>query len=306
MQDDEAHSSPRSGRRALFLLAVGAFSGAALAAVGALRPAPDAFPPGAIARVNDRAIQSESYERAWRKVASEKRNPMSEADRALVLKRLIEEELLIQRGETIGLVESDAVVRRSIASAMIQSIVAESEALLPDEAALRDFYGENRRYFAPAPQLHVRQALFSPRPQEAPSGARERARAARRAIAEGLSFDAARERYADVPLLTIPDAPLPAHKLQQYIGPTALEGARALQVLEVSEPLESAAGLRILQLIAATSAESPEFHAIRDRVESAFQRDAAARALRDSLGRLWREAKISLGPEAPQGLEGNN
>ena len=65
-------------------------------------------------------------------------------------------------------------------------------------------------------------------------------------------------------------------------------------------------GLRILQLIAATSAESPEFHAIRDRVESAFQRDAADRALRDSLRRLWLEAKISLAPEAPQGLEENN
>lgn len=297
MRDAQSHASPEASRRALVLLSIGALSGVALAAVGALRPTSDALPPDAIARVNDRVIRSESYERVLQMVASDKRNPMGDADRARVLKRMIEEELLIQRGEAIGLVESDPAVRKSISAAMIQFIVAESEAFAPDEEALRSFYQENARYFAPPGALHVRQLVFEARPGEAPAQVRDRARAARAAIAEGLAFSDARERYGDTPRLAIPDAPLPPHKLAQYVGPTVVERVRTLQPLEVSELIESGVGVRIFQLLEASADEAPAFEAIRDRVEHAFRRDAADRALRDALERLWREADIVMAVE---------
>jgi parvulin-like peptidyl-prolyl isomerase len=286
----------------LWLLAAGALLGVSLADVGVLRPTSQSLPPGVVARVNDRLIRSESYERAWRMVASDKRNPMTDADRAHVLKRLIEEELLIQRGQVIGLLESDPTVRKSISVAMIQSIVAESEARQPDEAALRGFYQENLRYFMPPGAIHVRQIVFVPRPPEGMPEARVRARTARDEIAQGLPFADAVARHGDVPLVAIPDTPLPANKLQQYIGRNSLEQVRALSPLEVSQPFESAADVRIFQLVERSSPEPTPFEEIENWVESAFQRDAADRALREVLARLWRDADIALTPEAQKSI----
>ena len=67
---------------------------------------------------------------------------------------------------------------------------------------------------------------------------------------------------------------------------------RALRPPEVSEVVESGVGVRIFQLIEASADEVPTFEAIRDRVEHAFRRDAADRALRETLERLWREADV--------------
>ena len=302
MLDGDSQPPAARGRRALIMLGAGALAGVVLAAHGVVRPVSEALPRGVIARVNDRVIRSDRYERAWRRVASDKRNPMGDADRARILRRLIEEELLIQRGEAIGLVESDSAVRKAISGAMIQSIVAESEAALPDTAALRAFYQQNRRYFAPPGTLHVRQIFFQRRPGEGVFDLRARARAARDAIGQGLAFADARERYGEVPVVEIPDAALPANKLRQYVGPTGVERVLALEPLEVSEPVESGAEIRLFQLVAATSAGSPPFEEVRDRVESAFRRDAGDRALRENLEWLWREADIVLAPGAPDAL----
>lgn len=303
MRGDEAQLRPEPSRRALWLLAAGALIGVGLAAVGVLRPTSASLPPGVVARVNGRPIRSESYERAWRMVASDKRNAMSDADRAHVLKRLIEEELLIQRGEAIGLVLSDPAVRKSISAAMIQSIVALGEARQPDEADLVRFYRENQRYFVPPGTIHVRQIVFTPRPGEEILDARKRAREAREAIAKGLAFADAVERYGDLPLVAIPDASLPVNKLQQYIGPSRALRVRALQPLEVSPLMESAVDVRIFQLIEQMFPEPRPLEEIRDWVEGAFQRDAADRALRESLARLWRDADVALAPEAAEGIE---
>ena len=300
--DAESDSRPQGGRRALLLLGSGALIGIAMAASGILRPAAELPSRDVLAMVNERPIRSESYERALGIVAADMRSPMSEADRAHVLRRLIQEELLIQRGEDIGLVESDPTVRKSISAAMIQSIVAENEAIQPSEAQLREFFEENRRYFAPSATLHAQQLVFQKRADEDASAVGERARQAHAAIAAGLSFADARTRYADVPLLEIPDAPLPAHKLAQYIGPSLAERVARLNVLEVSEPIGSEAGLRIFRLIAATSATAASYDEIEEWIEGAYRREAADRALREYLDRLWRAADVALSPEAPVGV----
>jgi parvulin-like peptidyl-prolyl isomerase len=289
-------------RRALILLGAGALVGIAMAAWGVLRPVGELLPRDMVARVNERGIRSEGYQLALAMVAADRRNAMSEADRAHVLRRLIQEELLIQRGEDIGLVESDPTVRKAISAAMIQSIVAESEAIQPSGAELREFFEENPRYFASPATLHVQQLVFQPRAGEDAVVVRERAQLAGAAMDDGLSFADAGARYADVPLVEIPDAPLPAHKLAQYIGPSLEARVAELDELEVSEPIESGAAVMIFRLIGKTSAETPAYDELSDWVEGAYRRESADRALREYLARLWVEADVVLSPEAPAGV----
>jgi parvulin-like peptidyl-prolyl isomerase len=302
MADAEPDSLVEGSRRSLLLLGAGAVIGIALAAVGALRPASQFLARDAVAWVNERPIPSEVYEQALAPFAAGGLDAMTEVQRSEVLRRLIQRELLVQRGEDIGLVTSDPTVRKSISAAMIRSVVARSEAIQPSEAQLREFFEENRRYFAPPATLQVRQLVFQARSNENASAVLERAQAAHSAIAEGLPFGDAAERYADVPLLEIPDALLPTHKLAQYIGPTFAERVARLKLLEVSPVMESDSGLRIFQLIGATSSETASYDELEDWVEGAYRRETADRALREYLAHLWVEGDVVLSPEAPAGV----
>ena len=70
----------------------------------------------------------------------DKDNEITEAERAWVLNRLIDEELLVQHGLEIGLVDSERAVREAISKAMTKMIVEKSIHRQPSEADLRTFY----------------------------------------------------------------------------------------------------------------------------------------------------------------------
>jgi hypothetical protein len=146
-------TSETPDRRALWLLAVGSGIGILLGMATAFhRGGSDAstLPDDAIALVNGRPIREEDYTGAVAMVASDKRAEITDEDRTHVLNRLIEEDLLIQRGIQIGLVDSDRSVRKAITQAMLASLVAESASEQPTEDALRAFYAENSAFFTHA------------------------------------------------------------------------------------------------------------------------------------------------------------
>jgi hypothetical protein len=148
-------------RRACSLLAIGALLGIFLGATSVLepyRPDVDGLPADAIALVNGRVIREQDYLRARSLLAQDKRTEMTDADRARVLDRLIEEELLLLHGIEMGILDSERRVRRAITAAMLTSIVAESASEKPSEYEIEAFYEENRSLFADpsgeAPDFH--------------------------------------------------------------------------------------------------------------------------------------------------------
>ncbi|MDH4253203.1 MAG: SurA N-terminal domain-containing protein, partial [Gammaproteobacteria bacterium] len=102
-------------------LAGGAVAGLLFAAYGLLErdAGQGALPPAAVARVNERVITADQLERAIARLPAV---PPDEADNARqwMLQRLLEDELLVQRGIALGLPESDLTVR----DAIVQSLVA--------------------------------------------------------------------------------------------------------------------------------------------------------------------------------------
>jgi hypothetical protein len=140
----------QADRRALWLLVAGSIVGILLGIIAALRESGSearVLPDDAIVLVNGRPILEEEYTRAVALFASDKRTEITDADRAHVLNRLIEEELLIQRGIEIGLVDSDRSVRKVISQSMLAAVVAESASEQPSEDSLRAFYAENPSLF---------------------------------------------------------------------------------------------------------------------------------------------------------------
>ena len=129
-------SSAGSHCSALKLLLAGASVGILLGALSAVSDHGNENHLSAtvVALVNHQQIRLAEYQRATELFASDKREPLTEDDRSLVLQRLIDEELLIQYGISSGLIRSDLAVRAVVLESVLAGLVVEVEATGGDSA----------------------------------------------------------------------------------------------------------------------------------------------------------------------------
>ncbi|MEM1037762.1 MAG: hypothetical protein AAGI14_13485 [Pseudomonadota bacterium] len=151
-----------------------------------------------LVRVNGHPIEEDDYQRALVAIANDKRNALTPEDEERVLSRLIEQELLVQRGIEIGLVDQDLRVRNAIVTSVIDHILKPSQSDPLDEEALREWYEENQKFFRSQSQLHLKH------------------------ITEDDVF-------------AVPNALLPLSTLSNYLGPSALEVALVTPIGEIFE-----------------------------------------------------------------------
>jgi len=284
-------------RRARWLLGLGASGGLLLAAASLLggAGAGGELPPGTVARVNGTLIRSGSYQRLLAALESDRRNGLTDADRQRVLDRMIEEELLVQHAVELGLVATDRRVRADLVSAVLASLNAAADAFEPDDAQIAAFYAENEDYFARPGRLHVRRVFVSPRAGEDAAAARARADAVTRRLRAGEPFEVVREELGDTPVAPLPDVPLPPGKLREYLGPSALEAAQALEGGQVSDPVETPQGMHVLLAVTRTSAESPPLAEVAPMVRAEMRRREGDRVLRERLDSLREDADVAVG-----------
>lgn len=287
-------------RRPLVWLAAGAAAGVALAAWGLLGSAAGAgLPEGAVATVNGTPIYAEDYRRLVEGVESDTREPADAELRRRVLDRMIEEELLVQRGVELGLVESDRRVRADITQAMIQSIVVETEDEKPEPDELRRFYEEEAGFFTQPGRVRVAQVFFRvPTPADEPAKL-ERAKQARERLLAGEPVAGVRASLGDMEVSPIPDALLPAAKLREYVGPTALRAVLELAPGATSEPVRTGMGLHVFQVIEREEPRVPPLEEIAPHVEAEWVRRAGDRALRGYLDELRAEAQVTTAETLP-------
>ena len=130
MRDSVNNSrAAEADRRSLRRLALGAILGIGfgwLTAAGWIGT--DKLPNTVIARVNDTNIRLVEYQRALRLYASEKREPVTDYDRELLLERMIEEELLLQHGAASALARGDRGVRTTVMRSILAGLMVELEA----------------------------------------------------------------------------------------------------------------------------------------------------------------------------------
>lgn len=270
-------------RIARILFGGGATIGLAAALFTALGPIEAGGGGDLVARIGDGGVTRASYQRAIEALEADKRNPLTAEDRRRALDRLIDEELLIQRGIELGLPLSEPSVRKAIVDAMVQFAVAEGTTGTPSEAELRRFYDGRPDLFRSDPGLRVAAAAL---PRYDGSAVSRLAAA----LKEGASFaDAAAGIGAT--LLPIPDMPLSASKLTDYAGPTIRETALGLAPGETAGAVEAGGRLVVVQLIERRPGGRAPFETVRAQVAEAWragQRDAALETYLASLRRASR------------------
>jgi PPIC-type PPIASE domain len=282
--------------RALLWLALGAAAGVACAAVGLLLSGERdrALPANAAASVNGTVIRLEEYDRAVAAFASDRREPITDADRRHVLDRMLDEELLVQRGLELGLARHDRRVRGDIVSAVIDLIVSQADVGDPGDDEVRAFYDENREYFARTERLLVQQVFVRAAPLRSEDEARARAGQAVARLRGGESFDSVKQSLGDSEVAPVPRDLLPIAKLQEYLGPTAAHAAQALEVGATSEPQRSASGYHVLVLLDRTPGEAPALADVSEEVRAELHRRASERALRSYLDDLRASADVRV------------
>ena len=227
---------------------------------------------------------------------ADKSKAPTEADKRLVLDRLIEEELLVQRGREIGLLEGDASVRKTIAMAVIEFVLAQSGSDAVSEANLRQFYNENKARFAPASRMQIAQ-IFVPYNE-----ANETAVTTFGSTKFG-QLCAAVSRLAmlmhDMVRRFLPALPrvLADTGEDERISRAAIErGGARLPQGAISDALAGPTGWHFLKIIRNRPGRAPAYETIRPQIIDAVRRSRDDTALRDYLDWLKKRADISLAP----------
>jgi peptidylprolyl isomerase len=298
---DEATRGGRSeDRRAAWLLAAGALAGIGLAAFGIAGSGTRGagLPRGAIASVNGEPISAEAFERFASAVAAERRLPeLPPEDARRLLERMIDEELLFQRGLALGLARHEPTARRAIVSAVIAALTSDAESEDPDEAALRRFHAESPERFTRPGRLELDAAFVAVR-DGAESAAWERAAELARRLRAGEAFAGVDAALADRATAPLPGGALALETVRQYLGPTAAAAAERLAPGEVSDPIRGAGGFHVLVLRGRTSGEVAPYDEVHPQVRAEYLRTQGERALRETLEMLREDAEVAIAAEA--------
>ena len=108
-----------------------------------------------IAIINGVEIKRDNVVRQIKALADDKRNPITTKDTQYVLQRIIEEELLVQRGIEVRLASTDRQTRGTIVNSMISMITADAKSYQPSEKELRSFYKKNAELFSKNSRIKV-------------------------------------------------------------------------------------------------------------------------------------------------------
>ena len=274
------------------LLVLGVFIGISLALFSSIRDTNFDDSRDWAARVGGAEISKEKYLLQLDGLNSDKRVPLNKEDKAFVLERMIEEELLIQRAKDLGMFSTNTMIRGTVVQQMINMIISESSFDIVSNSELELFYEKNKGFFTNADRLRLKQIYFS----EEKGSALKKAENLYLELIKGKSIDEI-DGEGDKSALEIPDVLMTLAKVREYIGPSLMQVAKMLQPGEFTTPKKVIGGYKIIVLLERKDASPPKFEFIRERVKSEYQKRKDDQALRDYLNKLKKWYEIERNSE---------
>jgi hypothetical protein len=234
----------------------------------------------AIAVVNKTPITMESYLRALDRYQNDSKDSLSDDDKSWVLQRLIEEELLVQRGFSLGMITTDNDVRGAIVRTLIASINAEAAAAKPNEENLLEFYNLNKERFTYPATISIKAWV---------TNSRETAQIAQIKLEAGDTLESLKEIRS---LSNIPNGLITLRKIREYLGPSI---ANAIMDSKNSNILNQFVQGRwyLIKIIEKNKGIIEPFEGVKNHVENEFIRHKADQKLRKYINNLKESASIT-------------
>ena len=261
-------------------LVAGALAGLLAAGFGILRQADsgNVLPANALARVNEQIITRDNYDRALARLGT---NNTSDDAGAWVLQRLVEDELLVQRGLELGMAQSDSAVRNAIIDSLIASVTAEADAASPGDEELQQYLSENADRFSFVESLSV--AAWQTNDE-----------AVAQSFVNALRNDGSIATSDTIgPIPDLPPGLMPVEVLRDFLGP-GITAAAADMPVGSSAVFARRGRWLVVQVLEKESAVVTDLSAIRNRVLLDYRRSLADQTLRDYLDDLRRRADVDV------------
>jgi len=239
------------------------------------------------ARVNGVAITMLEFERAAQAVQNDRRNALGPDEAARVLDTLINEELLAQEAVRLGLVSSDREVRSAAVRGVMRLILSDLASVEPSESDLRAFYDDHPNLFARPGQVWVRHL-------EIPAAYDDEVAAIADALREGESFRGIRIAFPNASSRPVPDRPLRAEDMSQYLGGELTELALAASEGTVMGPLVLGERAHFLWVVEREDGERPSFAEVREDLIAEWRRRAEETAVQIYVDRIRARSSIEI------------
>jgi len=263
-------------------LILGAVVGLIIAGTGILKKSSiDSYlPPNSIARVNDHFISNEAYLSAVNRYQGDSRNIMNDEKKMWVLQRLIEEELLVQRGLSIGLAQSTNEIRGSIVTVLIESITADANAKQPSEEELQEYFENNKERFLSQINLAV-EVWYSNSEISIDSFLLSQKNNSEKKETTIKRFD------------SMPRTLLPLGKIREYLGPSIANKLGDLPIN--STTLHKIRGRwYVTKILDKREPSIPPFETIKNKILNEYRRNLADNYLRTYIENLKKNSNIKV------------
>lgn len=233
-----------------------------------------------IALVNDHPILQSDLDLALSALAMNKENSITPEQVRLVLDRLIDEQLLLQRGVELNLPQNSNPVRKMIINSMIDSILSENNDFQITDEVLIKFYNENIAFFLPPKELRLKKIFV-----KFDNTAKDDTRldSIREMLINGEDFDEVSLKEGDKFLPEIPDTYLPERKLLDYLDPVLVKNAFNLKDGQITSEIETSNGYNFLYLVDSKKGEPLPFSDMNEKVKAEYIRRSDETALTNYL-----------------------
>jgi len=224
--------------------------------------------------VNQQPITLQQLNFAAQRITGSSAEKLNTAQKNTIVKLLIDEELLLQRAELLGIASADPGIRKALARAVISRTVTEFLDRPIDEQQLHTFYLEHRALFSQPLRLELQAYQFE-------------------------HLEQAQQAFASAEIPTeqrslLPASALPAHMLRRYLGNPLADIALTLAPGETSMPIQRPDGVYLLHLTAKQPERLSPLTEVRPQVEAEYRRRGRDMALQTRLVTLRQQAQITV------------
>ena len=291
--------------RSMVLCAIGAVVGLAIAGVGlfsARGTATHNVPPEDIALVNQRPVLRSDFVTQLEGETGESFDQATRAEKLKVLDEMIREELLVQRGLELDFAETDQMTRNALAMAMDQQALAEATTSQPSEQQLREFFNKSPARYASDGILTVRHLVLVAASGGAGGGAAsggeqamQKAHEAVSALRANTPVEAVIAKFGLTEPRNDGDEFYFAAKI--HLGDAVYAQALRMKEGEVSEPLQAADGIHIVQVIKDKVPVPLSFEHARLQVLTDLKNAQQERLMAATMKFLRERSKILIAPD---------
>jgi len=295
-------AAARGPGRPVVLATCAAVIGLAAAGLGVLHPVQRelaAVPPGDAALVNQEPVLMSDFISETEQASGVPFAQTTPAERAAVLHRMIDEELMVQRSLALDLPEQDTDVRTALSDGVTALVTAPVLSEHPTDDQLRAFYTAHRANYATQGSMAVTDLVLHiggfENADQSPDQAMADAAQAVYELRSGAGIEFAKQHFAFADTGRV-NGEEPDFAARLHLGPKLYAAAGKLSDGEVSEPVQDSDGVHVLVMQHRQAPVFTDYDGVRNNVYTDYVAAQKAQAKQDNLKFLRRNAQILVAP----------